>query len=214
MKQQKNSKPATGARQVNKEKSRRQIIEATVSCIANHGLSGVTVTRICVLSGVSRGMINAHFISKDNLLLEVLRSISTDYIEAVEAAASQFPNDPARAFVAEIETEINFWKRSYEESCAWFAFRAESLSNPEYLPLCSPRESDLYAVPVRLCTELAEQGGYSKAQPELIARGLTAMLEGFWFDHVCNPNTFVPADAQQCCIDFLRGHFPNHFNAD
>lgn len=198
-------------RDIKKAQSRRAIIDATVNCIARHGIAGVTVSRICSESGVSRGMMNAHFGSKDNLLLEVLKSIAEDYQAALDAALAGKEDDPAKALRLEIETETAFWLRSHTEACAWFAFRAAALSNPEYLTYCGPREENLHAVPVRLCRALVENGDYQDIDPDVVAQGLTAILEGYWFDWVTYPKSFDLAAAREGCLRYLKGYFDRHF---
>jgi len=198
-------------RDAKKALSRRAIIEATINCIVAHGIAGVTISRICSESGVARGMVNAHFGSKDNLLLEVLKSIAADYQAALDSALAGKEGDPADALRVEIETETALWLRSHVEACAWFAFRAAALSNQEYLACCGSREAALFGVPMRLCRDLIDQGGYRNLDPEAVAQGLTAILEGYWFDWVTYPDSFDVDAARAGCLRYLRGCFPNHF---
>ncbi len=162
-------------------------------------------------SGLSRGMINAHFESKDNLLLEVVRGQAAEYSRAIEDAVALAGDDPAEALRIEIETEIKFWSRSQDEVRAWVAFRAESLNNPAMKELCGPREATLYAIPKRLCRELTVKGGYGSVDPEQVSRGLTAILEGYWFEYVYSAEDFDPVCASQNCLKFLSAWFPRHF---
>lgn len=198
-------------RDAKKARSRQKIIDGTVACIAAYGLAGVTISRICEATHLSRGMVNAHFDNKDNLLLEVLKSIAEDYQLAVEEAVTATGGNPADALRAEIETETAFWMRSHTESCVWFAFRAASLSDPDYLAICGPREASLYAIPRQLCAALADGGSYPGVDSERVAHGLTAMLEGFWFDWVSYPDDFDLEGARASCLDYLQGQFPRHF---
>ncbi len=191
--------------------SRQKIIDATVSCIAKHGLAGVTISRICTASSVARGMVNAHFDSKENLLLEVLKSIASDYQRAVGDAVAGAGDNPAQALRSVIVAETSFWTHSHEESCAWVAFRAAALSNAAYMKLCGPRESTIFDLPLNLCEAMTEKGGYDNANPEQIARGLAALLEGLWFDWVSYPDAFNPQTANECCYAYLKAYFPRHF---
>lgn len=203
--------PTRKRRDEKKAQSRQAIIDATISCIAEHGLAGVTISRICSESRLSRGMVNAHFESKDNLLLEVLRSIAEAYRAAADDAIEGTEDNPAEALHKEIDAEITFWMRSHTEARAWFAFRAAALSNPDYLKYCGPRDMMLNAVPGRLAAELINQEGYDDVDPEQVAYGLSALLEGLWFDWVSYPEQFDKEDARAGCLRFLRGYFPRHF---
>ena len=52
-----------------KEKRRSQLILATIRSIARHGLSDTTVSTVSSEAGLSQGIINLHFQSKEKLLL-------------------------------------------------------------------------------------------------------------------------------------------------
>jgi TetR/AcrR family transcriptional repressor of bet genes len=56
-----------------KAERRQQLIDATIRCIAQHGLSAVTMQMVTREAGLSVGIANLHFESKDNLLKETLR---------------------------------------------------------------------------------------------------------------------------------------------
>lgn len=200
-----------GRRDATKAANRQKIIDATKTCIAEHGIAGVTVSRISRLAGLSRGMVNTRFDSKENLLLEVLGSIAEDYLHAIEDAVRGIENDPARALRREIETEIGFWTRSHAEACAWFAFRAAALSNPDYMAICGPRESAYYSILSRFCDDLVHTGGYDGVDAGHVAYGLSALLEGLWFDWVSYPGAFDPEKALGACMAYLAACFPRHF---
>ena len=57
------------------EVRRRLLIAATTRSIAQHGYSGTTIERICSEGGVSRGLINHHFGSKEGLILAAYQQL-------------------------------------------------------------------------------------------------------------------------------------------
>ncbi|MEJ6670301.1 MAG: TetR family transcriptional regulator, partial [Pseudomonadales bacterium] len=48
----------------------QQLILATMQCISKVGLSSVTMAEVTKDAGLSRGIANLHFESKENLLIE------------------------------------------------------------------------------------------------------------------------------------------------
>jgi TetR/AcrR family transcriptional repressor of bet genes len=62
-----------------KAERRQQLIDATIRCIAQHGLSAVTMQMVTSEAGLSVGIANLHFESKDNLLRETLRFVAEEY---------------------------------------------------------------------------------------------------------------------------------------
>ena len=69
--------PGSKRRQIRpKAERRQQLIDATIRCIAQHGLSAVTMQMVTREAGLSVGIANLHFESKDNLLKETLRFVA------------------------------------------------------------------------------------------------------------------------------------------
>ena len=58
---------------------RRQLIKATIKCIAKNGLSGITMADVTSKAGLSLGIVNLHFETKEKLLIETLRFITYEY---------------------------------------------------------------------------------------------------------------------------------------
>ena len=49
---------------------KRLLIEASVACLAEGGIAGFTVERICKKAGISKGLISHHFAGKEDLLAQ------------------------------------------------------------------------------------------------------------------------------------------------
>ena len=61
---------------------REQLIRATIRCVANHGLADTTIATVAQEAGLSQGIINLHFRSKEGLLTETLRYLADEYRSA------------------------------------------------------------------------------------------------------------------------------------
>jgi len=66
-------------RALSKARRRRQLIHATIKCISKKGLGSLTLADVASEAGLSQGIVNLHFDSKDNLLNETLRFLAEDY---------------------------------------------------------------------------------------------------------------------------------------
>ncbi|MGI9287108.1 MAG: TetR family transcriptional regulator, partial [Pseudomonadales bacterium] len=64
---------------MSKQDRRAQLIKATIKCIAKNGLSGTTMADVTREAGLSIGIVNLHFQSKEKLLIETLRCIDNEY---------------------------------------------------------------------------------------------------------------------------------------
>ena len=70
---------STKRRTASRAERRQQLIDATMKCIARKGMSGTTLGDVASEAGLSQGIVNLHFESKDNLLNETLRALANDY---------------------------------------------------------------------------------------------------------------------------------------
>lgn len=66
MKLSEGSVPQESAREASKAKIRAHLLDSAAEAIFQFGYRGTTIANIQHLSGLSRGMINLHFKSKDN----------------------------------------------------------------------------------------------------------------------------------------------------
>ena len=58
------------------EERREQLILATIRSVADRGLADTTIATVAQEAGLSQGIVNLHFRSKDGLLTETLRYLA------------------------------------------------------------------------------------------------------------------------------------------
>ncbi|HTC83182.1 MAG TPA: TetR family transcriptional regulator, partial [Rhizomicrobium sp.] len=56
-----------------KESRRVQLIEATIDTLARHGFAEFTLAQVAEAAGLSQGIVNFYFHSKEALLVETLK---------------------------------------------------------------------------------------------------------------------------------------------
>ncbi len=189
---------------------RQTIIDATIRAIARHGFAGVSVTRLVHYSGLSRGMVNLYFVSKESLLFEVLRHLARSYRASWQAALAQAGPASAERLWAIIEHDIDRGGIDRDWLVAWLSYRREAISRPNYRPYCDPREADFHRAVQGACRELVAEGAYPIRAPEA-ALAIVYLLEGLWIDWALSPRRFRKLEARAVCRLGLHGLFPRHF---
>ena len=76
------TRTASGSRAATKALRRQQLIDSTIDSIAKRGFSGTTLADVADGAGLSRGIVNFHFKSKEMLLVETLRYLAEEYRDA------------------------------------------------------------------------------------------------------------------------------------
>jgi TetR/AcrR family transcriptional repressor of bet genes len=64
------------SRKASKEMRRQQLIEATIDTLATKGYAATTLADVAKAAGLSGGIVNFHFETKDKLLVETLRQLA------------------------------------------------------------------------------------------------------------------------------------------
>lgn len=79
--------------------TRQRLLEAAVSCLAEHGWAGSTVSVVAERAGVSRGAAQHHFPTREDLFTAAVEYVAEERSTAVRAL---FPEGPAdrRAVIA------------------------------------------------------------------------------------------------------------------
>jgi TetR/AcrR family transcriptional repressor of bet genes len=195
-----------------KEERQQQLIQATIRSVASNGLSDTTMSTVSREAGLSQGIINLHFQSKDRLLVETLRFLSEQYRLAWEKAISKAGDSPADKLAAMVATDFKPPVCDRNKLAVWFAFWGESKSRPTYRKICALSDMAYRAEMVQVCEELAERGGYEDIDAKSVAAGLSAMTSGLWLDLLTNPRSMTRDRAKQICMSYLAATFYKHYS--
>jgi len=193
-----------------KEIRRKQLIDATIRAIGRFGYANTTLTHVAGEAGLSPGIVNFYFKSKDQLLLATLEQIVEEYSAFWQQALSKGKVAPAAGLEAMIEADFHASVCNPEKISIWYAFWAEAGNNPAYQGLVQRLETDYIQQTVELCNRVIAEGGYG-IDGRTVAVGLNAMIDGLWFDCLMEPKTFNRNDAKRVCRSYLAAVFPSHF---
>ena len=204
-------KAALKKRTAPKEERQLQLIKATIRSVAGLGLSDTTMASVCREAGLSQGIINLHFQSKERLLVETLAYIAEEYRVSWEKALRNAGDDPADKLAALVAVDFKPPVCDRNKLAVWFAFWGESKSRPVYRKICAQRDIAYRKEMVQVCADLIEQGGYQEVEAETVAACLSAMTSGCWLDMLTNPRSMSRQQALQICRSYLVTTFPRHF---
>jgi len=193
-----------------KEIRRKQLIDATIRAIGRYGYASTTLTHVAGEAGLSPGIVNFYFKSKDQLLLATLEQIVDEYSAFWQAALSKGKVAPAAGLEAMIEADFHPSVCNPEKIQIWYAFWAQAGSNTAYQDLVQRLEADYISQTVELCNRIISEGGYG-IDGRTVAVGLNAMIDGLWFDCLMEPKVFNRNDAKRVCRSYLAAVFPSHF---
>ena len=196
-----------------REVRREQLIQATIKCIARHGLSGVTMGRVTKEAGLSMGIANLHFESKEKLLLETLKLVTEEYAagQAEILASENYPTTAAR-IEALLAFDFNQTVGDKNKLAVWFAFLGEAKSRPTYQRICSRQDSVAEEKITALFQQALDEAGDKKADAGLLAAGYIALVDGLWLNSLVDPRRLPWKKALRAARQFLASALPQHIS--
>jgi TetR/AcrR family transcriptional repressor of bet genes len=196
-------------RKLSRDARRKQLIEATISVIAARGFARTTLTEVARVAGLSHGLVNFHFQTKELLLSETLAYLSAEYHENWQRAVAAAGDDPAAQLDAMIRADFTPDLCTAERLSAWCAFWGETQGRPLYQEECGPNDQAYIAKLESLCTALLPPG----RDPVRPARVIRLTSEGVWMDIVTQAVPYGRQEGLQTVLTAAAAFFPDHFPA-
>ena len=203
---------APNRRELAKERRRQQLIDATIKCISKKGLGSTTLSDVAKEAGLSQGIVNLHFDSKDNLLAETLRFIAEEYDQKFMETLEKSPGDPAARLLALMELDLRPSICDRRKLAVWFAFWGEVKAVPTYRKICKERELKYDEIMLDLASAVVEDGGYDDVDPRSVAETLSSLTDGMWLSCLINSRDFDRHRALQTVKNYLVAIFPEHYD--
>jgi len=202
---------ATSRRTASREKRRHQLIDATMKCIARKGMGSTTLGDVAKEAGLSQGIVNLHFESKDNLLRETLRTLVNEYREQFDKTLEKSGPHPADKLLALMELDLKPSICDRRKLAVWFAFWGEVKSRPTYQRMCDEWDQYYDEVAAGLCEALVAEGNYQDVEATAAAHALTSMTNGLWLSCLISPQDWDRHKAMDAVMTYLRSVFPKHY---
>jgi len=167
--------------------------QATIRSVADRGLADTTIATVAQEAGLSQGIVNLHFRSKEGLLTETLRYLADEYRSACQTAAAAGEVSPVDGLLAMVELDFRRNICSRDKLAVWFAFwvvdrMTHSLGNTvreeEILQQASVRqrawaEAELARDPTLGCLVMGHTHRPMLSEPKL---GQQFLNPGAWLD--------------------------------
>ena len=203
--------PSTSRRTASRAARRQQLIDATMKCIARKGMGSTTLSDVAKEAGLSQGIVNLHFESKDNLLTETLASLAGEYREKFDKALRNSGPAPADQLQAIMEHDLRPSICNRGKLAIWFAFWGEVKSRPTYQRMCAEWDQRYDDVVAGLCDEIIAEGNYKNISSPSVTYALASMINGLWLSCLISPQTWSRDAAKRAVMDYLTSMFPDHY---
>jgi AcrR family transcriptional regulator/GNAT superfamily N-acetyltransferase len=189
---------------------RRALIDATMSAIAEQGFSGLTLARVAAIAGLSSGIVNFYFQSKEALLLETLKSVAEEFEQTVYAALADAPATAAEQLRTILLASLDPVITEPRKVSVWYAFMSEAPGRRDYQEICGDRDQRYFARIHTLCTQVISNAvaAPSTLSASAIAHAISGLIDEFWQGVLFAGAGFDREAARTQCLAFLASVFP------
>lgn len=175
------------------DQRKQQLIDATMDSIAKRGLTETTITHICKGAGLSRGIVNFYFESKELMMREVLVHLLDEYAgiwqQSLSKADAASKDAKLEALVrAQFDRRVCSSKRLNVLSAFW----GHAASHTAYRTQFEASDS---AIEAAFATTLEREK----------ARQLYALVRGLWLRYLLSPKTTNRDALALEALDFAKG---------
>jgi len=197
-------------RSENKKNSNLKLISSAIKNISQKGIKETTMLDVSQGAGLSQGIVNFHFKSKELLLIETLKFVSNEYLESFQKCLVKSGSDPKKKIIAIIDNDFSKKICSRDKIALWFTFFSEVKFKPAYHQICKERDLYYQRITEDIFRELINLEK-SKISLINISNGQQALVMGLWLDQLEDPDTFNRKQAKQICFDYIKLNFPKQF---
>lgn len=195
-----------------KAERRQELIEATITSIADHGLTGTTMARVTEIAGTSIGLANFYFESKERLFEAVLKHLA-DEQRALWHSRLQGPDRSSGDLLrAIIESRFNPSICQRRKLAVWFAFWGDSSARDIYRKAVGDLDDERLEASVAIITEMVAEAGYPGIDPVETVLGIEALYDGLWLNMLLYPAEFRRDICRQRAMTMIAALFPRHFD--
>lgn len=197
-------------RKLRGEKSRRDIVNAAIECIASSGLRNATLENVAQRAGVSRALVVFHFRSKTGLLTAVLKDMHERFTHGWDEELSA-EDTTSEKLMKLLEYDVRFASEHPDLLAVWHAFWGEARGGTLYRELSHPHDERYGSDLGELLNKLSEEGGNKDVDAGVVEHGLTAMLFGLWRASHLHHDHFDYEHGIRAIRMYLHKLFPEDF---
>ena len=201
------SKSAGAARHRESPEVRRKLlIEAAMRSIAKYGYAGTTIDTICTEAQVSRGLVNHHFGSKEELIRQSYKALRDEWMFQTHGSVLDGDREPEDKLRAMIRVSFGPTMFKQEYLGIWAGFWSAIGKSPALRKLnreLFDKDRDAYQ---RIFDEIARKRGKA-IDSRRAALTIIALIDGFWLEWCLDPRCFTAEEAEAACMGFVAQAF-------
>jgi phenylpropionate dioxygenase-like ring-hydroxylating dioxygenase large terminal subunit/AcrR family transcriptional regulator len=185
---------------------KKQLIDATLCVISENGLANTTIAKVTKLAGLSTGIVNYYFESRENLLIDTLAYIALEYEAALNAVfeSAKAPIDIIKEFV-----HVSFLPPIfiYEKVVVWHSFCANPKTRKIYYDTVGEIETRILNKVAIQINRIILQNNLTYCNKDSMALALINLVDYHSYKFSEHKMDFDLIEAENNCLDLVTALF-------
>ena len=181
------------------------MLQATIKCLKKGGLEAASVRKIAAELGISVGLINHHFPSKEDLVAEAYSRVASELLDTAWQEAMSSGDNPREQLSGFFRGNFSEYPRDPGTLKTWMAFWSMSEQSPQVQAVHDELYRTFRGHLEQLLKNLCDDPGELSFDVRLAAIGLSALIDGLWLEQCLNPETFSPKEGILICESWVEG---------
>jgi TetR/AcrR family transcriptional regulator, transcriptional repressor of bet genes len=181
---------------------RRELRRAAVAVMQREGVAGTTLEKVAAEAGASKGIVLHYFRNKQELFEQAMREANLELRDRVVASLER-AETPFQRIWAVVEENLGEWAYRPPHGHAWLSLCAEAPREPQLARIQNVIHARMHSNLLSGLTALM-----SKEEANLLALGLSALIDGLWVRLGLGDKTVSSAMALEMAYRFLVASLP------
>ncbi|MEJ8574840.1 transcriptional regulator BetI [Microbaculum marinum] len=184
---------------------RADFVAATLACLAEYGYQGTTVRRIAERAGVAPGLLTHYFSGKDALVAAAYRTLGGRFSRHFDEQIAAAGKDPKARLAAFIRASFRSPNLDPDLLKVWVNFWSLIVNDPEIRRIHAENYAD-YRTRVAGLVEAvmaSEDRQVARRDLEMLAIGISALLDGLWLELCLDQSVFDTASGEQIALEMI-----------
>jgi len=182
---------------------RKSLIQATMRSIAKYGYSGTTIEKICEEAQISRGLVNHHFKSKEELINQSYKELCNEWEFQTHGMLLETYKEPEDKLYAMIRMSFSPMWFKQEYIGIWVGFWSIIGKAPSLKKLNRTMYAQDRATYQAIFEQIAKKRGIG-IDVRTAAMSLIALSDGLWLEWCLDSKSFTPQEAETACVNFVK----------
>lgn len=178
---------------------RKQLIDATLNVIAEHGFQGTTIGKISKASGLSVGIVSHYFDGKQGLLVATMRHLLSELKVDVQGSLANYSVTPKDRLMAIVDANFSAVQTETNAAKTWLVFWSQAAHTPELARLQRVNERRLYSNLAYYLRPLVPKTWVRGA-----AQTLASLIDGFWLRAALSEGRIETEQAVFLCKSYIE----------